>query len=36
LELNDAMQRVVRDVIAQVISEEAARLRTNPYQATGA
>jgi hypothetical protein len=36
LELHDSMQRVARDVIAQVVSEEAARLRTNPYQAPGA
>jgi hypothetical protein len=35
LELQDAMQRVARDVIAQVISEEASRLRTSPYQAPG-
>jgi hypothetical protein len=35
LELNDAMQRVARDVIAQVVTEEVGRLRTSPYLAPG-
>ncbi len=35
LELNDAMQRVARDVIAQVVTEEVSRLRTSPYLTPG-